>query len=72
MTAQYLLSLDQAHYTRPKQLKDLYIGVDVWGRGSHGGGGFGICRAISHIDPEFLGLSVALFGHAWTWESEQD
>lgn len=72
MTAQYFLGLDQKHYPRAKQLKDLYIGVDVWGRGSHGGGGFGIYRAISHIDPESLGLSVALFGCAWSWESEQD
>ncbi|KAI0352492.1 hypothetical protein OH77DRAFT_791955 [Trametes cingulata] len=71
-TAQYLLSLDQSLSSRPKQLQDLFIGVDVWGRGSHGGGGFGLYKAISHIDPKFLGLSVALFGHAWTWESEQD
>ena len=48
------------------------MGVDVWGRGSHGGGGFGCYKAISHISPESLGLSVALFGQAWTWESEQD
>ena len=72
MTAQYLLSLDQSTHPRPKLLSDVYIGVDVWGRGSHGGGGFGCYKAISHIDPEFLGLSVALFGHGWTWESEQD
>ncbi|KAI0637540.1 glycosyl hydrolase family 85-domain-containing protein [Trametes polyzona] len=71
-TAQYLLSLDQPESSRQKQLQDLYIGVDVWGRGSHGGGGFGLYKAISHIDPPSLGLSVALFGHAWTWESEQD
>ncbi|TBU29158.1 glycosyl hydrolase family 85-domain-containing protein [Dichomitus squalens] len=72
MSARYLLSLDQSTLPRPKHLSDLYIGVDVWGRGSHGGGGFGSYKAISHIDPEFLGLSVALFGQAWTWESEQD
>jgi len=48
------------------------MGVDVWGRGSHGGGGFGCYKAISHISPESLGLSVALFGPAWTWETEQD
>ncbi|KAI0771690.1 glycosyl hydrolase family 85-domain-containing protein [Trametes elegans] len=71
-TAQYLLSIDQSLSRRPKQFQDLFIGVDVWGRGSHGGGGFGLYRAISHIDPKSLGLSVALFGHAWTWESEQD
>ena len=72
MTAQYLLSLDQTSYRQQKRLRDLYIGVDVWGRGSHGGGGFGLFKAIAHVDPESLGLSVALFGHAWTWESEQD
>ena len=72
MTAQYLLGLDQAQYRETKRLQDLYIGVDVWGRGSHGGGGFGLFKAISHISPESLGLSVALFGPAWTWESEQD
>jgi mannosyl-glycoprotein endo-beta-N-acetylglucosaminidase len=48
------------------------MGVDVWGRGSYGGGGFGCYKAISRIAPESLGLSVALFGPAWTWESEQD
>ncbi|GBE79054.1 glycoside hydrolase family 85 protein [Sparassis crispa] len=71
-TAQYFLSLDTALVTQSKFLRDIFVGVDVWGRGSHGGGGFGSYKAISHIDPEFLGLSVALFGQAWTWESEQD
>ena len=55
-----------------KTLQDIYTGIDVWGRGSHGGGGFGSYRALEHIDP--LGLSVALFGPGWTWEKmlEQD
>ena len=53
-------------------MNDIYMGVDVWGRGSPGGGGFGSYIAISLISPECLGLSVALFGQAWTWESEQD
>ena len=53
-------------------MNDIYMGVDVWGRGSPGGGGFGSYIAISLISPETLGLSVALFGQAWTWESEQD
>ena len=48
------------------------MGVDVWGRGSHGGGGFGCYRALTHIAPDSLGLSTALFGQAWTWETEQD
>ncbi|KIK62945.1 glycoside hydrolase family 85 protein, partial [Collybiopsis luxurians FD-317 M1] len=80
LTAQYFLSLDSSlagdanshpHIDR-KKLQDIYMGVDVWGRGSHGNGGFGSFKAISHISPSSLGLSVALFGQAWTWESEQD
>ncbi|KAH7921986.1 glycoside hydrolase family 85 protein [Leucogyrophana mollusca] len=74
LTAQFFMSLDPALVTdtqssryssisKAKSLRSVFTGVDVWGRGSH---------AISHIDPEFLGLSVALFGQAWTWESEQD
>lgn len=57
---------------KQKRLSDVFVGVDVWGRGQHGGGGLSSYKAITHIDPEFLGLSVALFGNAWTWESEQD
>ncbi|KAF8812658.1 glycoside hydrolase family 85 protein [Phlegmacium glaucopus] len=81
LTSQYFLNLDTAltgntptsqSQVSAKSMKDIYMGVDVWGRGSHGGGGFGCYKAISHISPESLGLSVALFGQAWTWESEQD
>ncbi|PPQ73301.1 hypothetical protein CVT26_015330 [Gymnopilus dilepis] len=81
LTVQYFLSLDPAlvgntteshSQSAPKTVQDIYMGVDVWGRGSHGGGGFGSYKAITHIAPDSLGLSVALFGQAWTWESEQD
>ncbi|KAL0948921.1 hypothetical protein HGRIS_009030 [Hohenbuehelia grisea] len=79
-TAQYFTSIDPSLTTdavssgksRSKNLQDIYVGVDVWGRGCHGGGGLGCYRAIEHISPESLGLSVALFGQAWTWETEQD
>ena len=54
-----------------KTVQDVYEGVDVWGRGSHGGGGFGSYRAIEHVEPASLGLSVALFAPGWTWESNQ-
>jgi mannosyl-glycoprotein endo-beta-N-acetylglucosaminidase len=57
---------------KTKRLNDIFVGVDVWGRGQHGGGGLGSYKALSHIDPKSLGLSVALFGHGWTWESQQD
>lgn len=77
LTAQYFISLDPALIESQmdfsnKTLQDIYMGVDVWGRGSHGGGGFGSYKALAHISPDSLGLSVALFGQAWTWESEQD
>ncbi|KAI0689105.1 glycosyl hydrolase family 85-domain-containing protein [Cytidiella melzeri] len=74
-TAQYFLSLNSnstAVNRSTKRLNDIFVGVDVWGRGQHGGGGLGCYKALSHIDPQFLGLSVALFGHGWTWESQQD
>lgn len=80
LTAQYFTSLDpvlisdakQSSLSSEKSLQSIFMGVDVWGRGSHGGGGFGSYKAMTHIDPKSLGLSVALFGQAWTWESEQD
>ncbi|KAH8999460.1 glycosyl hydrolase family 85-domain-containing protein [Lactarius akahatsu] len=77
-TAQFFRSLDPSLISTPpkaepnKTLQDVYTGIDVWGRGSHGGGGFGSYRALEHIDPVSLGLSVALFGPGWTWETRQD
>ncbi len=52
--------------------RDIYIGIDVWGRGSLGGGGFRIHKALEEICPGSLGLSAAIFGHGWTWEKRQD
>ncbi|KAL5488469.1 hypothetical protein ACEPAI_6587 [Sanghuangporus weigelae] len=72
LSAQYFLGLDSKHLQGSnKSLQDVYIGIDVWGRGSHGGGGLGSFRAAEHIDPTGLGLSIALFGPAWTWESDE-
>ncbi|KAI0755992.1 glycosyl hydrolase family 85-domain-containing protein [Irpex lacteus] len=68
ITAQYFTALT----SNTKRLNDIFVGIDVWGRGQHGGGGLGCYKALSHIDPKSLGLSVALFGHGWTWESQQD
>ncbi|KAF9236910.1 glycoside hydrolase family 85 protein [Melanogaster broomeanus] len=81
LTAQYFMSLDPALVNgnastdnnplfRAKTLQSIFTGIDVWGRDQYGGGGFGCYRAITHISPESLGLSVALFGPGWTWESE--
>ena len=52
--------------------RDIYIGIDVWGRGSLGGGGFRIHKALEEISPDSLGLSAAIFGQGWTWEKRQD
>lgn len=70
-TAAYFLSLDPP-LVQGKTLRDIYVGVDVWGRGQHGGGGLACFRALEHIAPSELGLSAAVFGQAWSWESQQD
>jgi hypothetical protein len=64
--------LDQFPSLKENQI---YFGIDVYGRGSYGGGGFQTWRAIEEVvklkDPETgAGLSVALFAPGWTVESE--
>ena len=54
-----------------KTVQDIYVGIDVWGRNQYGDGGFGTYRALTQIAPRGLGLSVALFGMAWTWETTE-
>ncbi|KAJ7667092.1 glycosyl hydrolase family 85-domain-containing protein [Mycena rosella] len=70
-TAEYFRALDTpAAHVAPKTLRDIYMGIDVFGRGSHGGGGFGAYKALAHIAA--AGLSTAFFGQGWTWENTQD
>ena len=84
-TAEYFFSLDsntlliKEDDTSPSDTptlaltqRDIYMGIDVWGRGSLGGGGFRVHKAMEEICPDSLGLSVALFGQGWTWEKRQD
>ena len=47
------------------------MGVDVWGCELLDGGGFGAYKALNCIDPKGRGLSAAVFGPAWTWETEE-
>jgi mannosyl-glycoprotein endo-beta-N-acetylglucosaminidase len=71
LSTQYLLSL--APSVTSNLLSSIYTGIDVWGRGSHGGGGFGSYKALEHITSTSPpGQSTALFGQAWTWETQQD
>ncbi|XP_037093003.1 cytosolic endo-beta-N-acetylglucosaminidase-like [Pollicipes pollicipes] len=45
---------------------DLYAGVDMFGRGSLGGGGFNVIQPVA--ESRWLGLSTALFAPGWTHE----
>ncbi|GLH17119.1 Cytosolic endo-beta-N-acetylglucosaminidase, partial [Gryllus bimaculatus] len=51
----------------PARARDVYAGVDVFGRGSYGGGGFGAAEALRAA--RRLGLSAALFAPGWTHEA---
>lgn len=46
--------------------RDVYVGLDVWGRGCPGGGGFNSAFALEIIRKH--GLSVAIFAQGWTHE----
>lgn len=45
----------------------VYMGVDVFGRGSYGGGGFGVKVALEAAAA--AGLSAALFAPGWVHEN---
>ncbi|XP_076170633.1 cytosolic endo-beta-N-acetylglucosaminidase isoform X1 [Ptiloglossa arizonensis] len=49
-----------------QNVHNIYVGLDVWGRGCPGGGGFNSTYALEKIREQ--GLSVAIFGSAWTYE----
>lgn len=49
-----------------RDIKDIYVGLDVWGRGCPGGGGFNSAYALNLIREQ--GLSVAIFAPGWTHE----
>ncbi|KAJ8890082.1 hypothetical protein PR048_009589 [Dryococelus australis] len=46
--------------------QDVYVGVDVFGRGCFGGGGYNTCKAVEVARAH--GLSVALFAPSWVHE----
>ncbi|KAL0122537.1 hypothetical protein PUN28_007324 [Cardiocondyla obscurior] len=49
-----------------RDIKDIYVGLDVWGRGCPGGGGFNSAYALNLIREQ--GFSVAIFAPGWTHE----
>ncbi|KAI3638390.1 hypothetical protein MIR68_004001 [Amoeboaphelidium protococcarum] len=51
-----------------ERVKDVYVGVDVWGRGQLGGG-----QLNCHLDFDLIkkyGLNAALFAPAWSFEGK--
>ncbi|XP_043286773.1 cytosolic endo-beta-N-acetylglucosaminidase isoform X2 [Venturia canescens] len=52
---------------KSKRVFDVYVGLDVWGRGCPGGGGFNSAHALERIRRQ--GLSVAIFAPGWTHEN---
>ncbi|KAK6537950.1 hypothetical protein TWF694_010845 [Orbilia ellipsospora] len=46
---------------------DVYMGIDIFGRGTFGGGGWGIGTALSVIRP--AELSAAIFAPGWVFEN---
>lgn len=46
---------------------DVYMGIDVHGRGTYGGGGDGVGAALTAA--RAAGCSAALFAPAWVWEN---
>lgn len=47
---------------------DVYMGIDTFGRGTWGGGGFDVDKALKNI--RRAGVSAALFAPAWTMEDK--
>ncbi|XP_071055592.1 uncharacterized protein [Onthophagus taurus] len=45
---------------------DVYVGIDIWGRGTYGGGQFQAYKAADIIQQ--FGLSTAIFAHGWVHE----
>lgn len=49
---------------------EVFLGVDVYGRGTYGGGGDSTHTAVAHAMSH--GLSSAVFGPGWVYESTGD
>eukprot|EP00850_Spirogloea_muscicola_P020113 SM000207S06188 [mRNA] locus=s207:137974:139855:- [translate_table: standard] len=49
---------------------DVFMGIDAYGRGTYGGGGYQCDLAVREAFA--AGTSVALFGPAWPYENEQE
>ena len=54
------------------RIRDIYVGIDVFGRGCYGGGGFASNEALKQIVVERKNrkLSIAIFAPGWTHETK--
>ena len=59
--------LDYKSYQNNRRF-DVFMGIDVYGRNTYGGGGYECSEAINVI--RNAAVSVALFGPGWVWENE--
>ena len=65
----YKYTIDKIRHTSTaanQRNYDVYVGIDCYGRGTYGGGGYNTHHAMKLIRQ--YNLSVALFGAAWTLE----
>ena len=53
-----------------ERFRDVYVGIDVFGRGCHGNGGFNTCHAMEKIHN--MNLSYALFAPGWVHECNDE
>ncbi len=53
-----------------KRIKDVYVGIDVFGRNCYGGGGFNCDLAFEQIIK--FKLNVALFAPGWIHETQNE
>ena len=63
-----LATLEEHKATAGRNL-DIFFGVDVFGRGTYGGGGFNSCKAFEAVQGR---TSMAIFAPGWTHENKEE
>eukprot|EP00741_Cyanophora_paradoxa_P013513 tig00020693_g13047.t1 len=59
-----------AQLVGPDRRRDVFFGIDCFGRNTYGGGGFDAWKALEVIAK--AGLSAAIFAPGWTWENRPE
>jgi endo-beta-N-acetylglucosaminidase D len=63
----HLTHAQHQHLLKDKTARDIYTGIDVWGRHTYGGGGWNCHKALKMIKE--AGTSTAIFAPGWTYEN---